>query len=228
MTDESLETVAEELEDITIESAEDVYYDGLGNQYSIDNPLPVQIVEPSSDDESSEEEITIRYFGEETEADPVVLEDVTVYKSASRASSVSDFKNLWKLEIGNQNYDVLFPSESNLEVVDGKLYNMGTSNISGLVVDSTFSDSSYSRYTITVLPVASTNTQNTVYRYGSRIYLTSYSIGSQNTLVTNVQYVQPNVISRPAGWSLAPADMVIAGLLLLSCLISLFGGLFRR
>lgn len=228
MNEESLETVAEELEDITIESNEDSVFDGNGNMYSDDNPLPVKIVEPSDSTEESVPEVTVRYLGQETEADPVELENITVYKSNSRSSSVTDFKNLWKLSINGQDYDILFPSEAKLEVIDGKLYNMGTSNISGLIIDSSFSDSSYSRYTITVLPVASTNTQNTVYRYGSRIYITSYSNSYNNTLTTNVQYVQPSVVSRPSGWSLSPADMVIAGLLFLSVLISLVGGLFRR
>lgn len=229
MNEESLATVAEEMSDITVESNSDSVFDAMGNTWSTDNPLPVQIVDPTSESEDiTEEEITIRYYDQATEADPIVLEDVNVYKSANTRASTPEFKNLWKLKISGETYEVLFPQNAQLEVVDGKLYNTGNSNITGLVIDSSFSDSSYSNYTFTIVPLTGSSSQNTVYRYGSRSYLTRYRVGTGTSLTTDVTYVQPTVESRPAGWSLSPANMVIAGLLLLSIIISVIGGIFRR
>lgn len=229
MTDETLETVAEGLEDITIDSNEGTVFDGLGNEWSMDNPLPVQVVDPAVSSEDVEDpKVEVRYLGQETEADPVILEDINVYNAKSPTRAIPSFKNVWKLEINNQEYEVLFPENATLQVVNDKLYNTGTSNITGIILDSSFSDSSYVSYTITVLPVTASNTQTTIYRYGSRIYLTHYSVGTGNNLATTVSYVQPVVASRPVGFSFSAPDLVICGLLLLSVLVSIIGGLFRR
>lgn len=229
MNEESLETVAEEFEDITIEAVPGTSKFPYSGDWSRDNPLPVEVVIPSDNAEDyAQDEVTIRFYGEETNADPVVLEEVNVYSTNSRASGSTNFKNLWTITVNGTDYDVLFPSEASLEVVNGKIYNTGSGNITGLVVDGSFSDSSFSNYTFTILPVSASNTQNTVYRYGSRMYLTRYSTSTGNTLTTSVSYVQASVKNRPAGWSLTPADMVICGLLLLSVLVTILGGLFRR
>lgn len=228
MTEETLDTVADNLEDITIDSSEGKIFDGLGNEWSSDNPLPVTIVTEPVNNESSEQETEIKILGQETEADPVILEDINVYSAKSASRSGSDFKNLWKLEISGNEYSVLFPVNANLSVVDGKLYNTGSSSVTGLIMDSSFSDSTYADYTITVLPVTSSSTQSTVHRYGSRIYLTHYSTATSSSLQTTVSYIQPIVKSRPVGFSFTTPELVISGLLLLSCLISIVGGLFRR
>lgn len=229
MVDESLETVSEDLEDITLESVADPSEFPYSGEWSRDNPLPVEVVIPSDNDEdAAQDEVTIRFYGEETNADPVVLEEINVYSNNTRASGSTNFKNLWTITINGTDYDVLFPAEASLEVVNGKIYNTGSGNITGLVIDGSFSDSSFSNYTFTILPVSASNTQNTVYRYGSRMYITRYSTATGNTLTTTVSYVQANVKNRPAGWSLTPADMVISGLLLLSVLVTILGGLFRR
>lgn len=197
--------------------------------WSIDNPLPVQIVSPSDSSEAFEDpEVEVKILGQETEADPIILEDINIYSAKSPVRGASDFKNVWTLEINNTEYKVLFPQNASLSVVDEKLYNTGNSNITGLVLDNSFSDSSYSNYTITVLPVTSSSTQNTVYRYGSRIYITRYSSTTGNTLTTNVSYIQPVVKNRPVGYTFTAPDLVICGLLLLSVLVSIVGGLFRR
>lgn len=229
MNEESLETVAKEFEDITVEAVPDSTEFLYSGEWSSDNPLPVEVVIPSDNAKDfSQDEISVRFYGEETDADPVVLEEVNVYSVNARASGSTNFKNLWTITVSGTDYDVLFPAEASLEVVNGKIYNTGSGNITGLVIDGSFSDSSFSNYTFTILPVSASNTQNTVYRYGSRMYLTRYSVSTGNTLTTSVSYVQANVKNRPAGWSLTPADMVISGLLLLSVLVTILGGLFRR
>ena len=226
-TEVSLETVPEDLEDITIE-----YYEGVqiyynGSEVNSDNPLPVEIITTDVGSESLEQEESIRSYEEATVSPEMELESIESYSSNLRSSPVRNFKNLWKLKINSSEYDVLFPSNAALEVVSGKLYNMGNNNITGVIVDSNFSDSSYFSKTITILPVASSNTQTTVYRYGSRIYITDYSTGQNNNLVTNVTYVQPDVAYRPSGWSLSKGEWVLCALLLFSILVSILVGIFR-
>ena len=226
--DSSLETVAEEFEDITVEYQEGFYVYGNGQRTDADNPLPVQIIESDSSSEDSSEEESIHFFEEATEDPRVELENVDRFVNNSRSSSNTDFKNLWKLTINNTQYDVLFPETAPLEVVNGKLYNMGTSTVTGAIIDNSFSDSTYIPYTVSILPLTSNNTQTTVYRYGSRCYITHYSTGTNSNLVTNVSYVQPVVDYRPTGWNLSKADWVICGLLLFSLLVTILGGIFRR
>lgn len=229
MDDINLETVAEDFEDITLETVSDQTEFFDSGSWSRDNPLPVEIVDPTSDTEdSTQAEISVRVYGQETNTDSMLLEEVEPYTTKSRASGSTNFKNLWTIKINGTSYDVLFPQEASLEVVDGKIYNTGSSNITGIVIDSSFSDSSFSNYTFTILPVSASSTQNTVYRYGSRMYLTRYSASTGNTLTTTVSYVQAVCENRPSGWSLSKGDMVIAGVLLLSLLVSILGGLFRR
>lgn len=216
-------------EEVKVESTESTELSESSDSWSIDNPLPVQVVVPSDSSESVEDpEVEVHILGEETEADPVILQEVNVYSAKSVNRSDPGFRNLWKLEISGQEYNVLFPSNANLEVVNGYLYNMGSSSVTGLVIDSSFSDSSYSDYTITVLPISSSSTQTTVYRYGSRIYLTHYSTSGSVGLTSSVSYIQPEVISRPVGFQFQKSEIVIVALLALSCLISIVGGLFRR
>ena len=141
---------------------------------------------------------------------------------------VETIRLFWKLSVASTEYNILFPENASLSVVDGKLYNTGTSAITGIVLDDSFSDSSYFHRTFTILPLTSNSTQNTVFRYGSRQYFTDYSTYSGTSLQTNVSYIQSSVVHRPYGWDLSQADWLICGLLLFSCLVSILGGLVRR
>lgn len=230
MSEETLETVAEDLGDIVIESHEGILFFGDGRTIDENNPLPVQIIDPSSESESYEEEesIEVHYLEEATVSEKIELESVAKYESNSRASSVTEFKNLWKVSISGQEYDVLFPANATLEVINGKLYNTGSSTVTGTIIDSSFSDTSYSRYTLSVLPVTSSSTQTSVYRYGARSYITEYSPGLNNNLTSTATYVQVGVVDRPVGWSLTPRDWVVCALLLFSILVTILGGIFRR
>lgn len=223
MTDETLES---NFDNVTYEATESSESSG---DIIINNPGRVEINSvPDPVEESSETQIFLEDF--ENPTDPILVESVdgyTVTRSDSR--SVPDFRNVWKLTINNTEYSVLFPDGADLVVVNGKLYNRGSSTITGVVLDSSFSDTSYFQYTVSVLPLASSNTQNTVYRYNSRIYLTQYSapVNGYN-LSTNVSYVQVSAVERPSGWQLSQEDLVISSLLLFSVLVSIIGGLLRR
>lgn len=220
------ETLASEFEDVTYEAIEESESSG---DIVINNPDRVEInylQDPS--EESSESQIYLEEF--ENPKSEIIVDSVDSYTAErSRASNIPDFRNLWKLTIGTSEYSVLFPDGSDLVVVNGKIYNRGSSTVTGVIIDSNFSDSSYFRQSISVLPLASSSTQNTVYRYGSRIYITTYSQGTSTTsLVTNVQYVQPSDVVRPSGWQLSQEGLVICGLLLFSVLVTIVGGLLRK
>lgn len=220
------ETLASEFENVTYEAIEESESSG---DIVINNPDRVEInylQDPS--EESSESQIYLEEF--ENPKNEIIVDSVDSYTAErSRAANIPDFRNLWKLTIGNSEYSVLFPDGSDLVVVNGKIYNRGSSTVTGVIVDSNFSDSSYFRQSISVLPLASSSTQNTVYRYGSRIYITTYSQGTSSTsLVTNVQYVQPSDVVRPSGWQLSQEGLVICGLLLFSVLVTIVGGLLRK
>lgn len=224
MNDE--ETLASEWEDVTYESQSESESDG---SIIINNPARVEINGlPDPVEESSEATIYLEELSDPQEK--IVVDYVNNYTGTkSRASNIPDFKNLWKLTINDTEYNVLFPDGSDLVVVNGKIYNRSSSSITGVIIDNTFSDNSYFQQSITVLPLASNSTQNTVYRYGSRIYITRFSQGTSSTsLVTSVSYVQPSSVERPSGWSLSPEGLVISGLLLFSVLVSIIGGLLRR
>ena len=231
-TSQTIETVPDDLSDITLESHEDYWTLADGSIIDRDHPLPVEIIDPNSVDISvSEEEvpeIEVHYLEEATAEEPVILDDLRKFEHSPSRSTPPDFKNLWKLSINQEDYNILFPANADLEVVDGKLYNVGTSSITGIVLDSSWSDSSYVHRTFTILPVSSSSTQTTVYRNGSRQYFTDYSPGTNNNLISTVSYIQSTVVERPLGWSLTPKDWVICGLLLFSVLVSIIGGLVRR
>lgn len=228
--DTSLDTVAEDWSEIIIESDESSVSFGDGSIYDYSNPLPVIIVDPTDDSteeaDTSEEESKV-YLEDITEEAKVLVKSID-RSNDSRAVGDSGFRNLWILSVNNQEFTVLFPDAADLEVVNGYIYNRSSSNITGIIIDNNFSDSSYIRRTITVMSLPASNTQTTVYRYGSRIYFTDYSPGTANNLQTTVSYIHPEVVSRPSGWSLSKADMLICGLLLFSVLVSILGGIIRR
>ena len=90
--------------------------------WTTNNPLPVQIIDPA-DSSETDSEIYLDSFDQETE---IIVDSVEPYVNNSRSSSVADFKNLWRLAFNNQSYDVLFPENAPLSVVNGKLYNTGS------------------------------------------------------------------------------------------------------
>lgn len=224
--EETLESLESEFENVTYESIEESESAG---SIIINNPVRVEI--NNADNSTSEVSETQIYLEDLAEPEEQIrVQDITklTYSESNRSNS-PDFKNLWKLTINSTEYSVLFPDGSDLVVVNGNIYNRGSSTVTGVVIDSSFSDSSYFNKSISILPLASNSTQNSVYRYGSRIYLTTFSRGTSSTsLVTDVQYVQPTDVVRPSGWQMSQEGLVISALLLFSVLVSIIGGLLRR
>ena len=152
-----------------------------------------------------------------------------VVLNRSNRRFVPDTGEVWSLSDGSSEYNVLFPRTENLQIKDGYLVNTGSSNITGVVLDSNGIDlGDYFDYTITILPLYSSSSQNTAYRYGAHSYLTHYTTNGSSNLVTTVSYNDFSVLSKPFGFSFSASDMIIIGLLLLSVFVSILGGLLRR
>jgi len=226
---EDLETVPNEWGDITLESTPDRISYGDGTNVIIDSPGTVTILHNLDDTETEESSIEEVYLDSLEQEDKVILSDIRSNSIKSRvALSREDMRNLWTVSIGSEEYNILFPAGACLSSIDGLLVNLGSNNITGVVIDDSLSDSTYFNKTFTVLPFTSSNAQTSVFRYGARSYLTDYYTSSTGTLQTSVSYTNAIVLDRPVGWSLSPADLVICGLLLFSVLVSILGGLIRR
>lgn len=220
----------------TVDSSEDLQEtDSELNLY----PDSVNIYYPSSseaeeiiEDTETEEEIeTEPEFLSDLSRDPAIriLDIAPAELNAERAVNYSDIKNLWTLNVNGVDYKVLFPTGAELDVIDGVLINRGSANITGSIIDDSFSDNVYLKRTITISALSSSNTQNQVYRYGSRSYITEYSTPLQgNNLVTNVSYHTAYVVDRPAGWSFSKEGIAIIAILLMLLIVNFIGGLIRR
>lgn len=236
MNDEVLETAPSETDYVEYDYTETPPGDGANDQINIYSPAAINIfgadVGESIDDSilESTEETESEVFLEDLEvADPVRVLSVSANNEQLRAAlSPEDFKNLWTLSINGNEYRVLFPVGSELSVVDGKLVNLSSSNITGVVMDSSLSDSSYFNYTFTVLPFTSSNTQTTVYRYGARSYLTRYYPNTANSLATDVSYYNASVVDRPVGATFNRYQITIIIMLAAALVVSIIGGLIRR
>lgn len=236
MNNEILETAPSETDYIEYDYTETPPGDGASDQINIYSPASINIfgadVGESIDDTvpESKEETESEVFLEDLEvADPVRVLSVSANNEQLRAAlSPGDFKNLWTLSINGNEYRVLFPVGAELSVVNGKLVNLSSSNITGVIMDSSLSDSSYFNYTFTVLPFTSSNTQTTVYRYGARSYLTRYYPNTANNLATDVSYYNASVVDRPVGAAFNRYQITIIIMLAAALVVSIIGGLIRR
>lgn len=156
-------------------------------------------------------------------------EVVRVNKNFTARSYNPPDGNIWILSDGTQEIQVLFPDTQNLKIQDGYLVNTGTSNIQGVVLEDGIDLSNYFRDIVTILPLYSSGSQNTAFRYNAHSYVTTYYTGGNgSTLATTVSYKDFQVVKRPYGFGISVADSIIIGLLLFSCIVSIIGGLMRR
>lgn len=134
-----------------------------------------------SEDEIIDEEIQIANDKE------VSLDDNRMLFDTSR-SVTSNYKNVivYSGSFNNYDCDIVFPYSAlqNLDVIDGKLVNVGVSSVTGKILyDGDIIDpSDYDSYTYIVQPIYGTTTN--VYNYGSfnyrrHYYLQSYAGGQR-------------------------------------------------
>lgn len=183
---------------------------------------------------------TTRETEKETDAPTVVAVPetsspirVNAADSSTRVSfsglDYSQLENVWELTINGATYKVLFPKTEDLVIVDGVLVNIGTSNITGVVLGNTLDLSTYFQRTYTVLPLSGSGAQTNAYRYGGHSYLTVYSPGTGQTLASTQTYGDAMVVhSGKFGATWNSVNVVIIALLALQVLISFIGGIIRR
>ena len=211
------------------ESSFTVYTDNLTVYYNGSSEAAETEEEKEESTEESTEESSAEFLEDLERSTPTPLLELTsADRSGDRSVNYSDIKELWTVTLNNVEYKVLFPRNSELDIIDGVLVNRGSSNVTGAVIDSSFSDSQYIKDTITVVPLYSNSSQTQVYRYGSRSYITHYSPGQNNNLVTTVSYYPVEVVSRPVGFSFTKEGITIIALLLGLLIVQFIGGLIRR
>lgn len=122
-----------------------------------------------------------------------VESDVDIQVLASTPGLSVPEHGVYKLEvvINNVNYTAVFPNSAreSLIVVDGLLFNVSQSNISGrLYSGSSWSSGEYPSDFVTLVPINATNSANTVYRNGNYNYHTHYSPGGSGSSLSSTNY----------------------------------------
>lgn len=223
------ETISEvqEWEDITLESHEDSFSMGDGEEVYVEE----DIISGEEYYDNAKEYGDFGYLPSQAETIETVdgFEVKEVKLAFENRARVSNLKNLWTVSINNVQYDVLFNNTEYLRVVDGYLVNTGSANITGVVVPSSgINLNTFSEYYVTILPLAVNSSQNTAYRYGSHSYLTRYYTNGTNTLQTDVMYYDVAVVKRPFGSQVSVDTMLLAGIMLLLVLLNFVGSIIRR
>ena len=150
--------------------------------------------------------------------------------SASNVVSFDRSDNVYSLKIGSSNYNVLFPVGASLDVRDGMLVNVGSSNVTGIILrnGSNISLQTYAPDFYTLYPITSINATRSLYNYGASGYITHYYVNSSGTnLTSSTSYGNAEVLNSPrafTGWSVP--DICITFLLVASVAISLLRILF--
>lgn len=217
------ETLANDFSSIPAEITEDGYVSADGDSYVIEDGLPVLETESVSNISESSIDVDEVIFDENVFpiSDPVPL----------TASYLPDFGNVYRLSISGQEYLFFLPEDvETLVVIDGSIVNLGSSSITGLLVpvDEPVNFYSWQERYLTIQPLLTSSANNNAYRYGSRIYVTSYSIGTGTSLSSTTSYVVPSVLAEPKpGHSFDSFQLFVCGALLVSLLFSLIGGIIR-
>lgn len=207
-----LETLPESLEDVTLE------------EITIEE---IQSVPETSElDLLQQDSVTLPTYLLEDQA-PVVM---AAPMAVQNAATFSADDNVYALQISGSTYNVLFPEDAALKVSNDILINVGSINITGVVLDSyTINTQTYSSRYLTLLPITSSTSNTSRYRYQSAAYFTVYSPGAGNTLTSTTAYVTPYVLEKPnIGHGLDSSTIIIATLLLILVITNFIGGIFRR
>ena len=187
----------------------------------------VQFVDETRESERESEESTIVVEPAPTSEFRVATADANT-RSSFNSIDTSRLDNVWTITFDGGSYRVLFPKTDDLVVVDGALVNIGSSNITGVVVGNSLDLTTYVQRTVTVLPLMGSNAQNTAYNYHAHAYMTYYTQGNYG-LNTTQTYGNISVSSRGRlGSTWSSVNVVIIGLLALQVLISFIGGLLKR
>lgn len=207
-TEESSSAPAESLEESAetdeVESTEslpvDSDYTAAGDELESSSPLVPDSVDPVINLYSAEDG-SLAYT---TDIDSLVLgeEEISSYSSTSGLPIPESGVISLEVRFNGIDYTAVFASSAreSLTVVDGLLFNIGPSNVTGrLFSGDSWSSGSYGTDYITLLPILNTGTSTTVYRYGNYNYRTTYYYsGSGSSLGSSTTYSDVQVVS---GWN---------------------------
>lgn len=219
-----LETVVDEWEEL-IETEESDIPTSQDYPLNIEHSGELNIYYQNENTSEAETEETLEEYVEGLKTDSILRA-----ASVPEAMNSENLQDAWILSYNGNEIKVLFPLENELKIIDDKIVNLSNNNITGCVIsDSGIDVSTYFTDTVTIMSLTASGSQNNAYRYGAHGYITRYSPGTGNTLITNVSYTDFEVVQRPkigSGWG---ADsVVIVALLFLSFLVSIIGAFFRR
>ena len=229
MPEETLETVPEELSDVYGESDSNSAVDGFGESVDILGESGTDPADPETVPESvSETAAETEEFLEIDSANDVV---VLSSPQSAKVDLGDSLASCYQLRISGTTYNAFFQTTDNLQVIDGKLINTGSSTIQALLSTSTTIDvDAWQQRYLSVLPLFGSSSNNSAYQYGSRCYITTYSASSSyNRLDSTTTYVQPDVLKEPkwgSDWSIP--TVIIIFLLLVLVLFDMLGGIIRR
>ena len=158
--------------------------------------------------------------------------DVITYSNSDFFLELTE-GNIYQVRIDYVNfyvtYNVIFPSDAQLEVVDGYLVNLSSSPVTGLLYDGAVDLSSFHQYFLTLNSITSTNSNSSAYQYGSYAYVTRYFVNNNYGLSSERTYCQVQVIDEPKlGYDWDTFSITLIGLIFILFLCEIMGGLLRR
>lgn len=229
------ETIAENLEEIPAEPGVNPYgesiqetsidYESIANE-AIDQYI-LSSLEAVYHTEEQHEETTLSI-----EEDWALDAPVTAVKAAPLAAPAAGSVTMpeskaYKLNLDGREVYAWFPDGQELSVSeDGYVYNATAANITGVIADSlTGIDLNSYNDTVTITPALTGSGNNNAYRYGSRVYVTDYSVAG-NTLTNTVTYVNTSTLVKApgAGYGFSKFELTLFGfgLLLIMLLVVRF------
>lgn len=161
--------------------------------------------------------------------------EVIKVRAANQSRAVSSIQldrsfQKYELILGGETVTVVFPVDSDLKVIDGMLVNVGSSNVTGTILetDDRVPVQSYIQRTYTLLPLLNASGNTNRYRYGALGYVTTYSVNQQNTVVSSQSYMNNACDKLPSLGKFTTFESIMIVLAILLCCIQFIGGIIRK
>lgn len=182
-------------------------------------------VEPDIEQVESDVEVS-------TDTDGFEVIRISAARQSRAVSSISIDRSFQKyqLVLGGETVSVVFPVDSDLKVIDGMLVNVGSTNVTGTILetDDRVPVQSYIQRTYTLLPLLNASGNTNRYRYGALGYVTTYSVNQQNTVVSSQSYMNNSCDKLPSLGKFTTFESIMIVLAILLCCIQFIGGIIRK
>ena len=152
-----------------------------------------------------------------------VTKEADVPAEPERALNSVNLEEYQIYKLSNNMYAV-FGKDIPVQLIDGKLINMGTSNITGLYISSLTINPNQPTDTITILPYTSSGS---IGRNGSNTYYTDYSTSGGNWYSTNYYINVTAEDQSKAGYSVTGIQWAILVLLFVILFVVAFRNIFK-